>query len=201
MTTSTSTRIHLFCAQFNTFLTTVTSKLHCSSARHYLPLCWLFMATISSPKLSNRQGKMTPIVRGMNLQRDVHVTCDPVLIKCSRKTPRKNTLLSYAQLSKSRKGKKNSTVFVSKLGVDHGSSPSGEILSGGGSVHRLSWQLRKIKPPSSENFAFVVSLIFLFKPKRSYWNTDSRLLRLKAKHNSFFSPSVTLFDLFGVILF
>ena len=107
------------------------------------------------------------------VQRDVHVTCDPVLIKCSRKTPRKNTLLSYAQLSKSRKGKKNSTVFVSKLGVDHGSSPSGKILSGGGSVHRLSWHLRKIKPPSSENFAFVVSLIFLFKPKRSYGNTDS----------------------------
>ena len=154
MTTSTSTRIHLFCAQFNTFLTTVTSKLHCSSARHYLPLCWLFMATISSPKLSNRQGKMTSIVRGMNLQRDVHVTCDPVLIKCSRKTPRKNALLSYAQLSKSRKGKKNTTLFVSKLGVDHGSMgvscaqtplPSGKILRGAGSVHSLSWELRKKK--------------------------------------------------------
>ena len=57
------------------------------------------------------------------LQHDVHVTCDPILIKCSRKTRRKNTILCYAQLSKSRQGKnrkKNSTVFVSKLGVDHG---------------------------------------------------------------------------------
>ena len=54
------------------------------------------------------------------LQHDVHVTCDPTLIKCSRKTRRKNTILCYAQLSKSRQGKKNSTVFVSKLGVDHG---------------------------------------------------------------------------------
>ena len=44
-----------------------------------------------------------------------------MLIKCSRKTLRKKTLLCYAQLSKSRKGKKNSTVFVSKLVVDHGS--------------------------------------------------------------------------------
>ena len=32
----------------------------------------------------------------------------------------KHTILCYAQLSKSRQGKKNSTVFVSKLGVDHG---------------------------------------------------------------------------------
>ena len=87
-------------------------------------------------------------------QRDVHVTCDPMLIKCSRKTPRKNALLSYAQLSKSRKGKKNTTLFVSKLGVDHGSMgvscaqtplPSGKILRGAGSVHSLSWELRKKK--------------------------------------------------------
>ena len=142
------------------------------------------------------------------LQHDVHVTCDPILIKCSRKTSRKNTILCYAQLSKSRQGKKNSTVFVSKLGVDHGNIlctdplPSKKILRGGGSAHRVSWELRKKKPPWSEKFASLVSLIFLLKPKRSCGNTDSLTDQiLKAKHNSFFSPSVTLFDLFGVILF
>ena len=50
--------------------------------------------------------------------------------------------------------------------------PSGKILRGGGSLHRLSWEIRKIKPPSTEKFASVVSLIFLFKPKRSCGNTD-----------------------------
>ena len=144
------------------------------------------------------------------LQHDVHVTCDPTLIKCSRKTRRKNTILCYAQLSKSRQGKnrkKNSTVFVSKLGVDHGNilctdpPPLKENPEGRG-VCTQGIELRKKKPHWSEKFASLVSLIFLLKPKRSCGNTDSLTDQiLKAKHNSFFSPSVTLFDLFGVILF
>ena len=66
---TTSTRIHLFCAQFNIFLTTMASKLHCSSARHYLPLWWLFTATIWGPKLSNWQGKLKQIVSSMKIKR------------------------------------------------------------------------------------------------------------------------------------
>ena len=165
---TTSTRIHLFCDK-QTSLQFCTILLILVMAK--------FDHNLRSDTFELRRKTETDCALDENekdlLQHDVHVTCDPILIKCSRKTRRKNTILCYAQLSKSRQGKKNSTVFVSKLGVDQGSSPLGKILSGGGSVHRLSWQLRKIKPRSSENFAFVVSLIFLFKPKRSYGNTDS----------------------------
>ena len=194
----------------------MTGKHHCSSARHYLPLCWLFTATISGPKLSNRQEKITPIVRwqsapgaGWKLKGpssawcacDLRSNADQVFQEnTSKKHP--SMLRPIKQITQGKEKQYSCLKWALIIGVSCVQTPlpSGKILRGGRSVHRLSWELRKIRPPSSEKFASVVSLIFLFKPKRSCGITDSWLVRLKAKHNSFFSPSVTLFDLFGVIL-
>ena len=112
---TTSTRIHLFCDK-QTSLQFCTILLILVIAK--------FDHNLRSDTFKLRRKTETDCALDENekdlLQHDVHVTCDPILIKCSRKTRRKNTIQCYAQLSKSRPGKKNSTVFVSKLGVDHG---------------------------------------------------------------------------------